>query len=218
MADGSDLTTATTRPLSAHDRGWMREAARQRAERAIRAATCRVSTVTERFVVDTNAYYPLAEPPERWLHVAGLCLAGHVELLMTDIQHDEISANRDVETVVRVLSLPATNVPAFGVILGLTRLNMARFGDPDLLGRLRAPGDDGVPAWPHRPRVPSHNESRKLQFRSRDTADALLAATAHYERAVFVTRDKDITPRARNAGIVVWDPDRFIRHIDSLAW
>lgn len=216
-ADPPDLPVAIT-PLPEHDRRWMREASRQNHERAIRAAACRETTVTQRFLLDNMVYDRLVEPSDRWHHVVGLCLAGHLGLLMTDIQHEEITANPDVEIVVKVLSLPAINVPASGVVLGVSRINMARFGDPDLLARLRSPGDDAVPPWPEPPDVPAGNESRTQRLRKRHTGDALLAATALDERAVLVTGERRrLRNFAAREGIPVWDTERFLAHVDALS-
>jgi hypothetical protein len=217
MAEGADLTTPTIRLLSESDARWMRAAVRRTKERDSRAAECRVSTVMQRFLVDTMAYYRLAASRDRCERAGLLCLAGHLGLLMTDIQHEQISNNPDPETVVQVLSIPAINVPAFGVVLGVSRLNMARFGDPDLLARLRSPGDDEVPPWPKTPRVPPFGEDRTPRLRSRHTGDALLATSAWHERAVLVTRDRRLTNFAIREGVVVWHPDRFLDHVDHLA-
>lgn len=217
MVESAQLTTPTITPLPESDARWMRAAARERKQRDIRAAECRVSTVMQRFLVDTNAYYRLAESRDRCDRVGLLCLSGRLGLLMTDIQHEQISNNPHVETVVRVLAIPAINLPAFGVVLGVSRPNMARFGDPDLLARLRSPGDDGVPVWPMRPQVPPFGEDRTPRLRSRHTGDALLAATAWSERAVLVTSDRRLTNFATREGVIVWHPDRFLDHVDNLA-
>jgi hypothetical protein len=99
MADGADLTTPTIRPLPESDARWMRAAVRRTKERDIRAAECRVSTVMQRFLLDNMAYDRLAESADRCERIGLLCLAGHLGLLMTDIQHEEISNNPDPETV-----------------------------------------------------------------------------------------------------------------------
>lgn len=196
----------------------MREAARQNRDRAIRAAACRVTTVTQRFLLDNMVYDRLVEPPDRWHHIVGLCLAGHLGLVMTDIQEEQITANPDVETVVKVLSLPAIEVPAFGLVLGVSRPNMARVGDPELLARLRSPGEVAVPPRPGTPKVPAWNKSRIDRLRSRHTGDALLAATALYERAVLVTGERRrLRNFATREGIPVWDTERFLAHVDALS-
>lgn len=212
-----ELLTPAVRPLQPSQAAWMREASRRGRERAARVAACRLTTVTQRFLVDNMVYDRLVASPERSERVGLLCLAGHLGLLMTDIQHEQITDNPDIETMIQVLSLPAICVPAFGVVRGVSRPNMARFGDPDVLAKLRKPRDDTPLLWPERPRTPAGNESRREQLRDRDTGDALLAATAKYECAVLVTEDKGLTRSATGIGVPVWGAVRFLDHLDTLS-
>jgi hypothetical protein len=218
-------------PLSPANAAWFRWANRKRWERAARAAACRRTTVTERFLVDTNAYDALVATEARWMHVVGLCLAGHVGLLMTDVQHEEIAAWLDSadpadpdyadvgELVLRTLALPVVHVFTYGYVPGVSRPNFTRYGDPALLARLRGPGVDPVPEWPDWPRTPRWADSRTKAFRRRHTADALLAATAWRECAVLVTDDKRRLTRVATAERVpVWDSARFTGHLDALSY
>jgi hypothetical protein len=81
--------------------------------------------------------------------------------------------------------------PTFGVVPGVSLRNQARYEDRDLLRRLGA--DVDVPApWPA---SADWGESWLLGLRR--NGDALLAVTAIYDAAVFVTDDKRLTNRAR---------------------
>jgi rRNA-processing protein FCF1 len=172
----------------------------------------RVPTVRQRFLLDTNVYDQLIGSGARLAHLIDLCNQGHLELLMTDVQHDQLEeARQRRHNMALAFVIPFTFTPTYGVVPGVSRANQARYGNRDLLRRLGA--DVDVPApWPP---PPEWDESRLLSLRK--NGDALLAATAIYERAVFVTDDKQLTNRARAERAEVWSAADFIRHIDGLS-
>ena len=109
-----------------------------------------------RFLLDSNVYDLLVASPEIQERVVDACEEGTVELLMTHIQVDELTAMSDTVKSGRALAIPFTPVATFGVVLGTSRIGLARFGDAELIDSVRS--DE----WNH-------------------TNDALLAATAKYE-------------------------------------
>jgi hypothetical protein len=114
------------------------------------------------FVLDANAYDPLVATEEIEATITRACDNGAIELLMTHIQYDELMMISDVEKRRRATSLPLVNVPTYGMVVGSSKVGLARFGEPEKIEAIR-------------------------KGSLRHTNDALIAATAGYERAVLVT-------------------------------
>jgi predicted nucleic acid-binding protein len=92
----------------------------------------------------------------------------------------------DPEKRRRTLAIPATITETYGLVLGVSRLGLARFGEPHELDAIDSAGRN------HR-------------------KDALLAVTARHENAVLVTDDRRLRNFASREGIEVWSSVRFIR-------
>jgi hypothetical protein len=82
-------------------------------------------------------------------------------------------------------------VPTYGVVKGISKPGLARFGEPELIDIIRTP-------------------------QGRHARDALLAATAKFEGAVLVTEDRRLTRRAEKIGMKVWNGWQLIEFIDGL--
>lgn len=145
---------------------------------------------TRRFLVDSNVYDQLVVAPERQIPVIDCCEAGAIELLMTHVQVDELMAMPDDSKHGRVLAIPFTQVPTYGMVLGTSRVGLARFGEPELIDAVRS--DEG-----------NH------------VNDALLASTAKYEQAILVTNDRRLSNRAMEIEVEVWDSSRFLGYLDQ---
>lgn len=149
----------------------------------------------DRFVVDNMVYDLLVETPERQRQVADLHAVGTIKLLMTHVQKDEIAASQrtmvdpstDEVLPVRdlVLAIPFTITPTYGLVLGISKVGLARFGDPATIERADSPD-------------------------KRHTKDALLASTAFHEEAVLVTNDRRLQTRAAAGGVEVWTSSQFL--------
>jgi predicted nucleic acid-binding protein len=142
-------------------------------------------------VLDSNVYDQLVETPERQLRFVGAHDRGLIELLMTHIQRDELSQIPDAARRNAILAIPFVITPTYGIVLGTSRLGMARFGDPERIDAIRSPTGE-------------------------HTNDALIATTAEYEGAVLVTEERRLTNRARAQGIEVWSAGQLIRFVESL--
>lgn len=129
-----------------------------------------------RFMLDTSVLINLSSD-EQALQV--LVDAVDVEYLVTHVQTIDEDVRGDVAAVLE--RLPALEVPTSGFVLGVSRLDMARFADEEPLDDLR-----------------STPEGRRVDG---DTRDALIANTALYEAAVLVTDDG----RARRRALRVAD-------------
>ena len=138
-----------------------------------------------RFLLDSNVYDQLVASPERQIEVIGSCQSGEIELLMTHVQLDELTAMADDAKRRRTLAIPFTPVPTYGMVLGTSRVGLARFGESELIDSVRS--EEG-----------NH------------TNDALLAATAKYEQAILVTNDIRLSRRAIEIEVKVWEPTKFL--------
>lgn len=137
-----------------------------------------------RFLLDSNVYDRLVETPEIQRRAIEAHTSGRIELLRTHVQVDELE--RDIDKAPYTLAIPGTPVPTYGLVLGVSKLGLARFGETAKIDAIRSP-------------------------QRNHTHDALLATTAQYEGAILVTEDRRLRRRAEGEGIEVWDADRFIR-------
>ena len=149
------------------------------------------SAAAELFLLDTNAYDPIINDPSFSSTVEAACAVGVVELLLTHVQRDELFEIPDDEKRRRALSLPHVLVSTYGMILDVSRLGLARLGEPERIEAIR-------------------NSSM------RHSHDALLATTAQQEGAVLVTNERRLTNFAQREGITVWSSARFRKHIERL--
>jgi len=136
-----------------------------------------------RFLLDSNVYDRLVETPERQRMAIEAHDLGRIELLITHVQVDELM--QDAGKRGRTLAIPATITETYGFVLDVSRLGLARFGEPEELDRIDSAG----------------RKHRK---------DALLAVTARHEGAVLVTDDRRLQNFASRDGIEVWNSDRFV--------
>jgi rRNA-processing protein FCF1 len=144
-----------------------------------------------RFLLDNNILDHLIEPPELIRRVITAHESGHVEFLMTSIQHDEMMKVPDSEKRSAMAVIPFVITQAYGVVPGVSKPGLARFGETELIDVVRSPEGN-------------------------HTEDALHATTAKYEDAVLVTEDQRLTRRARELGVEVWDAQRLIEYIETL--
>jgi predicted nucleic acid-binding protein len=120
--------------------------------------------------------------------------AGTVQLLITHVQIDEILDTPVVKDVhrsalVRVLAeIPAERIPTYGFIIGLSRLDNARVTD-----------DEGA----------AFIETLRAGNPSR-TRDAVLIATARYEKATFVSNDRRARNTALRNGVAALSPAELV--------
>lgn len=139
------------------------------------------------FVLDTNAYDPLVASDEIEAVITRACHDGAIELLMTHIQYDELMAIPDVEKRRRTLSLPVVIVLTYGVVIGVSKIGLACVGES---GKIEAIRNGSL----------------------RHTNDALIAATAGYERATLVTNERRLRNFATREGLNVWSSAQFVTY------
>lgn len=143
----------------------------------------------KRFVLDSMVYDRLVESSDRERKVIAAHEAGKLVLLMTHIQHDELM--QDEQKRHRTLAIPFEVTSTYGVVLGKSKLGLARFGEPE---RIHAVSGGSI----------NH------------VNDALIAATAKYENAVLVTDDKRLRRRAESEGIDLWGSEEFLAFLNAL--
>ena len=145
----------------------------------------------KRFVLDSNAYDHLVTSPARQIAFIHACLHGQIELLVTHIQHDELSKIPDEERRNAIAAIPFVITPTAGLIIGTSKVGLARFGDLDRI------------------------ESIRSEF-GNHTNDALIAVTAYDNSAVLVTEERRLTNRSRAQDIEVWDANQLIKFVEKL--
>ncbi len=130
----------------------------------------------DRYLLDSNIFDKLVDDDAALEIVMQLVESGRVVFLSTHVQADEIKRTPDPERVRRLLKVPVEEVPTYGLVAGVSRIGMARISDAEPFESLR--GDN------------------------RDHArDALIAATAQFEKATLVTEDRTLRSRALKHGI-----------------
>jgi hypothetical protein len=129
--------------------------------------------------------------PELQAKVIEVHERGLVEYLMTAIQLDQISQVPDASRRNAMSAIPFVITPTYGLVLGVSKIGLARFGEPELIEAIDSPGGN-------------------------HTEDALLATTAAYEGAVLVTEDRRLRNRANAEGGTVWHPREFVEYIETL--
>jgi hypothetical protein len=143
------------------------------------------------FVLDSNVYDQLVGTPKRQLLFINACNTGRIELLMTHIQHDELMNHPDQATRNAIFTIPFVVTMTSGVVLGTSKLGLARFGEPGKIDAVRSPNGN-------------------------HTNDALIAATAQAEGSILVTEERRLTNQARRQGIEVWAAAELIGYVEKL--
>lgn len=144
----------------------------------------------ELFLLDSNAYDQLEADSEALRALKSACMTGRIELLMTHVQWDELGRIPDVERRDRIANIPFVVVATYGMILGVSRVGLARVGEAGPIETAR-------------------NGSLKHDH------DALLASTAQHEGATLVTVDRRLTARAQVLRLESWSNARFLEHLRS---
>jgi predicted nucleic acid-binding protein len=138
-------------------------------------------------VLDSNALDVLSNDPHLYRAAREAVKAGRLALLWTHVTIDELADIADCEKRGRLLLLGASLawvVPTGSFVIGYSRLDAARLADEeDSMG---------------------FEEFRRGNLKQ--TADALIGATAVFEHAMLATRDDKLAKRAQERGVVVVDP------------
>ena len=145
-----------------------------------------------RVVVDANAIDPLINTPGAYEATRSAIDDGQLELLFTHITVEELAETPDLDRrshLLLILIDLGRIIPTGAFVLDYSRLNFARLND---------------------------DTEAFEAFRSGNidhTRDALIAATAQYEKCAMVTFDKRLTARARDRGVEVLTPTELLREI-----
>jgi hypothetical protein len=125
-----------------------------------------MSRVAEQFLLDSNIFDKIVETPGAFRLVQRLVADGKIELVVTHIQEDELARITDEQKRQEIASVPRTVTPTAGFILDVSRLGMARLGDPVPIEAVRGGN------W------------------HKYTHDALIAAAALADGQVLVAEDR----------------------------
>ncbi len=132
--------------------------------------------------LDSNAVDPLIDLPRAYETLRAAVDDGRLRLLFTHVTIDEFTAVSDVDRRSRLLLAVVDLgqlVPTGACVADVSRVNFARvIEDVDAVDALRSGNID-------------------------HTRDALIAATAIFEKCALVTNDKRLAARARERGIEV---------------
>lgn len=143
------------------------------------------------FLLDSNAYDPIADDPEARCLATAACQQGRVELLMTHVQWDELCKIAEAAKRTLVATIPFVIVATYGLIIGTSRVGLARLGEQDKTEAIR-------------------------NYKDKHSRDALLATTALMEGAVLVTNDRRLTNFARRESVDVWSSGDFVKYLRSI--
>lgn len=137
-----------------------------------------------RAVVDSNAIDPIADIPGAYETARAAVDDGQLELLYTHVNIDELAAipNPDRRAWLLLLLVDLGHlIPTGATALDYSRLNFCRLLDEPDADVMEAMRSGSV----------TH------------TRDALIAATARYEKTSLITNEKRLTARARDQNIEV---------------
>jgi rRNA-processing protein FCF1 len=119
---------------------------------------------------------------------------GELDLLWTHVTTDELAEVKDADRRAQLIAVGAAlcrMVPTGAFVLDYSRLGMARLSE------------DGE----------AIEEFRR--GRIKHTRDALICATAEYERCTVISNDGDMKKRARDRGLTVWTPAEVDQHLNG---
>ena len=148
-----------------------------------------MSTVPERYLIDSMIHDRIADDPLALRLVKDLVEAAAIVLLTTHVQEDEITRIPNAARVKQLLQVPVKRVPTLGLVLDYSRIDAARLSEAEPFESLR-------------------------RGNLNHTEDALIAATAQYESATLVTEDQTLTRRAKAQGISVVSWDAFLERLE----
>jgi hypothetical protein len=153
-----------------------------------------------RLMFDTNGYGALAADPQGFAKLRALVDRSDVEVFVTHVQEDELSAMSDVPKRKALLSICrtlGTKIPTDGAVWDVSNWNEAKWG----------PGSGDV-------------RSEHVQSGSSNRGeDELIAATASSEVDVLVTDDERLRHRIVSQGSTVafWTFAELLKYMESLS-
>jgi hypothetical protein len=89
-----------------------------------------------RFLLDTNVYDAILTA-DAVTAIVNACNSGQIELLMTHVQHEELLGIPDREKRIAIASVPFVMTHTYGLILGTSKLGLARLGESDKIEAVR---------------------------------------------------------------------------------
>ena len=145
-----------------------------------------------RMLLDSNAVDPFVDLYGAFDAAEKAVASGTHEFLYTHVNVDELAETKDIgrrQHLLIILIALGRLVPTGAFALNYSRLNFSRLSDnPDVVEAVRAGNLD-------------------------DTRDALLAATAAYEKCPLVTNDKRLRNRAMRQEIEVVSTNDLLREL-----
>lgn len=152
-----------------------------------------------RVMLDTNIFDRIVETPGLAADLQSLTASGHLEVLVTHVQEDELAVIPDGDKRQAVQQVPRRSVATPVFIIGLSRLGEAALGGGH---------EGGV----------SLDRLAKLH-RTRDAVIALTAAAREEQVEAFVTEDRRLARdvRAQADKLKVWDFATFRRECNKSA-
>jgi predicted nucleic acid-binding protein len=150
-----------------------------------------------RIMLDSNVHDEVIAVPGFVDRMRVAIATGHIEIVTTHIQKDELARIPDPFKRVATLDVPGTITSTAGAVWGVSRWDQARYGE----------GTSDI------------KYTDIFKGNSRDIEDALIAITAASEADVLVTQEKKtLVNRILVAGskLAVWDFERLRRYIECL--
>jgi len=153
--------------------------------------------LVETFMLDTNIFDKIIGNEELKTQIVELRKKRQIAILTTHIQIDELSATPDIMKREKLLGFAneiCDFIPTMGVVVGVSRLGMARLSNGEEIERIRQ-GD------------------------LRRTQDALISATASSDADFLVTEDRSFATRVQKnlADVRVLNFSKFVRKLNVMA-
>lgn len=123
---GSSHSAAKLRIIS-DESGWVDSLAHVGLRRRSRI----VVEVPARFFIDSHIHDKLADDPDALELAKHLIELPAIVLLSAHVQADEIAKTPDENRVKMLTAVPVVSVPTYGVVVGYSRLGMARLSESE---------------------------------------------------------------------------------------
>ena len=168
-----------------------------------------------KIMVDTNIYDKIIETPGMLERLNSHTADGHLTVLTTFVQEEQIAAITDTEKRKMIQSIQRTKVPPAAGLWGLTPWGEFPWGSDGSEGGLPV-HEVMTTITPEQADVAMPKEhAEAFGLRRGHSGDALIASTASVEADVLVTEDGRLRKKVKNSGAKchVWTFDNLREYV-----
>lgn len=146
-----------------------------------------------RIHLDSNGFDRIIAQPALLARTVECAHAGLLTIEVTHVQEEELAGATDPAKIAAFGTIPRTQVPAEGFVIGFSSIGEDRFARP---GEIEGLQGNSLP----------RNVAR----------DSLIANTARRRGTPLVTTDQRLIRAARRCGVEIWSPERYGEAIGEL--